>query len=139
MNYVIVGCGRVGAHLATQLDREGHRVTIIDIKPRAFRRLDSDFNGSAIVGTGIDEDIQISAGVKEADAFIAVTNGDNTNLMAAQIARSVFGVQLVSARVYDPVRADIFAELGVRTVCPTMTISNLMLESISEPWNLGQE
>jgi trk system potassium uptake protein TrkA len=133
MKVVIVGCGRVGAYLATTLDAEGHDVTVIDMQPNAFRRLAPTFGGSAVVGTGIDEDILRSGGITDADVFFATTNGDNTNLMAAQIAKDIFRVAQVTARVYDPVRAEIFRELGVQTICPTTTISRLMLESVSLP------
>lgn len=133
MRVVIVGCGRVGAHIASALDRRGDDVTIIDINPIAFMRLDEDFSGLAIRGTGIDEDVLRSANITSADAFLAVTNRDNTNLMAAQVAREVFGVPTVAARVYDPVRAEIFANLGIITICPTTTISNLLLDALETP------
>lgn len=133
MRVVIVGCGRVGAHIASALDRRGDDVTIIDINPIAFMRLDEDFSGLAIRGTGIDEDVLRSANITSADAFLAVTNRDNTNLMATQVARVVFGVPTVAARVYDPVRAEIFANLGISTICPTTTISNLLLDALEIP------
>jgi trk system potassium uptake protein TrkA len=136
MRVVIVGCGRVGAHLATTLDHRGDDVAVIDSNPNAFSRLREDFRGLAIRGTGIDEDVLRSASITSADAFLAVTNRDNTNLMAAQVARDVFGVQTVAARVYDPVRAEIFANMGIVTICPTITITNLLmdtLESIAVP------
>ncbi|MEZ4523687.1 MAG: TrkA family potassium uptake protein [Thermomicrobiales bacterium] len=130
MNIVIVGCGRVGAHLATALDHRGESVTIVDRDPNAFHRLESDFGGLSIRGTGIDEDVLRTAHIDEADGFLAVTNWDNTNLMAAQVAKVVFGVEFVAARVYDPVRAEIFANMGIVTISPTITITNLLLDAL---------
>ncbi len=130
MKVVIVGCGRVGARIATSLDRQGHDVSIVDLQTSAFRRLAPDFSGRAITGTGIDEDVLRSAGISEADAFIAVTNGDNRNLMAAQVAKVIFGVDKVSARVYDPVRAETFRAMGIDTICSTTTMSEIFLNSV---------
>lgn len=130
MNVVIVGCGRVGARIAATLDQAGHRVSVVDSNSSAFRRLPQDFSGKAIVGTGIDEDVLKSADIEEADAFFAVTNGDNTNIMTAQVAQVVFEVQHVVARIYDPVREDTYRRMGIHTVCPTTTIASLMLSSI---------
>jgi trk system potassium uptake protein TrkA len=130
VNVVIVGCGRVGARLAATLDHSGHRVAIVDLQPSAFRRLPQDFSGRAIIGIGIDEDVLKSAGIEEADAFFAVTNGDNTNIMAAQLAQTMFHVPHVSARIYDPVREETYRRMGIYTVCPTTTITSLLLSSI---------
>lgn len=130
MNIVVVGCGRVGAHVATSLDLQGHDVCVVDMDPRAFRRLRTDFRGQSVVGTGIDADVLLSAGIDAADAFFATTSGDNTNLMAAQVAKTVFQVPQVTARVYDPVRAQIFAEVGITTICPTIVISSLLIETL---------
>ena len=130
MNIVIVGCGRVGAHLATSLDLRGDAVTVVDRNPASFSRLDPDFSGLAIRGTGIDEDVLRSAGIGQANAFLAVTDWDNTNLMAAQVAKVVFHVEFVAARVYDPVRAEIFANMGITTISPTITITNLLLDAL---------
>lgn len=121
MHIIILGCGRLGAHLARRLDREGHVVTIVDRNGESFARLGSDFRGTMVLGTGIDQDILRRAGIEHADAFIAVTNGDNTNAMAAEIAKVVFHVPRVVARLYDPVREDTFHTLGLmETVCPTI-------------------
>jgi len=120
MRVVILGCGRVGAHLANQLDTEGHDVTIIDRNSDQFRRLDPDFGGQAVVGTGIDQDILRRAGIESADVFVAVTNGDNTNVMSAQIAKHVFHVPRVITRIYDPVREEIYGLLGLETFSPTV-------------------
>lgn len=120
MKVVIMGCGRVGSRLAMLLDSEGHQVTVIDTTSRAFRRLGSDFKGTTILGTGIDEDVLRRGGTDSADIFVATTEGDNRNLMAAQVAQKVFNVPVVVARTYDVGRAKVFAELGVRTYCPTL-------------------
>ncbi len=121
MKIVILGCGRLGAHLARRMDQEGHDVTVIDRNGESFSRLGSDFQGTMVLGTGIDQDILRRAGIETADAFIAVTNGDNTNAMASQIAKLVFKVPRVVARMYDPVREDTYHTLGLmETVCPTV-------------------
>lgn len=130
MKIVIMGCGRVGARVAVLLDHAGHRVSVIDVESRAFRRLPNDFRGDTIIGTGIDEDILRTAGIEEADAFVAVTNGDNRNIMAAQVARHVFDVPEVVCRIYDPVREDTYRRLGLTTVCPTTSIAAQVLEHI---------
>jgi trk system potassium uptake protein TrkA len=121
MRIIILGCGRLGAYLARRLDREGHAVTIIDRNGESFARLGNDFRGTMVLGTGIDQDILRRAGIEHANAFIAVTNGDNTNAMAAEIAKLVFHVPRVVARLYDPVREDTYHTLGLmETVCPTL-------------------
>lgn len=131
MKVVILGCGRLGAHLARRLDSEGHAVTIIDRTSEAFSRLGNDFQGKMVLGTGIDEDILRRAGIEKADAFVAVSNGDNTNAMAAEIAKLVFNVPQVVARLYDPVREDTYHTLGLmETVCPTIIGSDKICELI---------
>jgi trk system potassium uptake protein TrkA len=130
MKVVIMGCGRVGARIASILDHNGHDVSIIDTESRAFRRLAADFRGETVIGTGIDEDVLRAAGIEEATAFIAVTNGDNRNIMEAQVAQSVFQVPEVVCRIYDPVREDTYRRLGLTTVCPTTTISALVLDHV---------
>lgn len=130
MKVVIMGCGRVGARVASLLDHNGHDVTVIDSEPSAFRRLPDEFGGDTIIGTGIDEDVLRQAGIERADAFIAVTNGDNRNIMAAQVARMIFDVPRIIVRIYDPVREDTYRRLGLTTVCPTTTISALILEQV---------
>ncbi len=130
MNVVVVGCGRVGARIASILDHNGHDVSVVDTDQQAFRRLSSDFRGTTIIGTGIDEDILRAAGIERADAFIAVTNGDNRNIMAAQVAQTVFNVPEVICRIYDPVREDTYRRLGLTTVCPTTTVSALILDHV---------
>lgn len=120
MKIIILGCGRVGARLAQQLDAAGHEVVIIDRNQDSFARLGPDFGGGMVLGTGIDEDVLRKAGVEGADAFVAVTNGDNTNAMSAQIAKLIFKVPHVVARLYDPVREETYRTLGLETVSPTL-------------------
>jgi trk system potassium uptake protein TrkA len=121
MKIVILGCGRLGAHLARRFDREGHSVTVIDRNSEAFARLGVDFRGAMVLGTGIDEDVMRRAGIEGADAFVAVTTGDNTNAMAAEIAKLIFKVPRVVARFNDPVREDTYHTLGLMdTVSPTI-------------------
>jgi trk system potassium uptake protein TrkA len=128
---VILGCGRVGSRLAAQMDDEGYAVTVIDTDSYAFRRLPDTFHGRTILGTGIDEDVLRRAGIEEARTFIAVTNNDNPNIMAAQIAQNVFRVPEVLARVYDVERAQTYADLGLNTICPTATIAQMFRERVT--------
>jgi trk system potassium uptake protein TrkA len=131
MKIIIMGCGRLGAHLARRLDREGHDVTVIDRTSDSFARLGSDFQGTMVLGIGIDEDVMRRAGIETADAFIAVSNGDNTNAMAAEIAKLVFKVPRVVARLYDPVREETYHTLGLmETICPTVMASDQVREII---------
>ena len=131
MNIVILGCGRVGAVLATMMDRNGHSVSIIDQSGDAFQRLSNDFSGNLIIGNGVDEDVLIRAGIKEADAFIALTNGDNRNIMSSQIAREIFKVQKVMCRIYDPIREQTYRDLGLDTVCPTLMGAQVFFDAIA--------
>jgi trk system potassium uptake protein TrkA len=128
VNVVIFGCGRVGARLANALSKS-HQVTIIDQNPPAFERLAPDFRGEAYTGNGIDIDVLRMVGVAQADAFIAVTNGDNRNLMAAQIARHL-GAAFVIARVYDAERCEIFAARDLHTLSPTVRSSRRLLNMV---------
>jgi len=128
---VILGCGRVGATLATMLDRAGHKVSIIDYSNEAFRRLDPKFGGETLIGNGVDEEILVRAGIKDADAFAAVTNGDNRNIMASQIAKEIFNVKKVVCRIYDPIRQSTYNELGLDTISPTIIGAQLMFESLT--------
>jgi trk system potassium uptake protein len=132
MNVVVMGCGRVGARVASILDQHGHDVCVIDTSPDAFRRLGEKFGGDTLIGTGIDEDVLRRAGIENADVFIAVTNGDNRNIMAAQVARTVFEIGHVVVRIYDPVREDTYRRLGLHTVCPTTTISAMIIDQIND-------
>jgi trk system potassium uptake protein TrkA len=130
MNIVIMGCGRVGSTLASRLAREDHRVTIVDTDPYSFRRLPTDFKGEKIVGSGYEDHVLVQAGIREADAFLALTQGDNRNLLAAQIAKHIFGVGIVVARVYDPFRGEIFGHLGLRTFSPTNIGADMAYEAL---------
>jgi trk system potassium uptake protein TrkA len=119
MKYLIVGCGRVGGSVAKLLAAEYHEVTVVDENPAAFRRLGQHFPGRVEVGTGIDYDVLKRAGADKADGFVAVTDGDNRNVMAALIAQRMFGIKKIIARIYDPPRGQLYRELGIETVCPT--------------------
>ena len=130
MKVVIMGCGRVGAQLATLLAADGHSVTVLDINPDSFRRLPADFGGTALLGNGIDEEAQKRAGIEEADAFVAVTQGDNRNIMAAQIAKNIFNVPKVTCRIYDPLRRDIYETLGIEAISPTTVFAQLLKEKL---------
>ncbi len=147
MRVVILGCGRVGSTLALMLSSEGHDVSIIDMDTSAFRRLGENFGGRAINGIGINADVLREAGIENADAFLTVTNGDNTNIMAAQIAKTLFQVPRVMARIYDPLRAEIYREVGVETLCITTLGSGIFhdrllgraYQSIDEYWDLTHQ
>jgi trk system potassium uptake protein TrkA len=130
MNVLIMGCGRVGARIATILDQEGHRVTIMDISPASFRRLTAAFSGVKAVGNGMDGPALERAGVKEADAFIAVTQGDNRNYFASQMAREVYGVKRVLCRIYDPNREELFRGMGLETFSPTSLGARVMVDML---------
>ena len=132
MKIVILGCGRVGAMLATMLDRDGHTVSVIDQSNASFQRLPSEFQGSEFVGNGVDEDVLLRAGIKEADAFIAVTNGDNRNIMASQMAREIFKVKKVVCRIYDPIREETYRELGLETFCPTVIGAQRLFDAVTD-------
>ncbi|MGH7723386.1 MAG: potassium channel family protein [Candidatus Dormibacteria bacterium] len=126
MKVVIVGCGRVGSTLACELDAAGHTVTIIDERVAAFNRLGDSFGGNMVVGTGIDESVLRRAGIEEADCFASVTNGDNRNIMAAQVAKVVFNVPRVITRIYDPIREQTYREFGLETICSTSIVSSMI-------------
>ncbi len=130
MKAVIMGCGRVGARLATMMDAEGHEVTILDVEPYSFRRLPKTFKGTAMVGNGLDEDTLRKAGIEEADVFVALTEGDNRNVMAAQIAKHIFNVPKVVCRIYDPIREEMYRNLGLETISPTKIGAGLLKEVI---------
>jgi len=130
MKAVIMGCGRVGAELAALLDREGQEVTILDIDPDAFGQLPSDFKGSRVVGNGIDQDVLRRIGLDQADAFVAVTPGDNRNVMASQMAKHIFGVPKVVCRIFDPIREELYHSLGLETISPTKEVARLLKEAL---------
>jgi len=130
MKVIIMGCGRVGAQLATLLDDEGHSVTILDIDAYSFRRLPNTFRGTALLGNGIDQEALKKAGIEDTDAFIAVTRGDNRNIMACQIAKHIFNVPRVLCRIYDPVRQEMYESLGLETISPTTIIAAILKEKL---------
>ena len=126
MYIIIVGCGRLGAQLATKLSEEGHDVAVVDRTPANFARLSDEFNGATITGVGFDIDVLKSAGIEHADGFAAVTDSDNMNIMAAQVAKTIFKVPMVIARVFDPVKGETYRALGLETVCPTTSAANII-------------
>lgn len=132
MYVIIVGCGRVGAELAKILQMEGHNVVIIDKKEESFKRLGETFNGLTAVGNGFDLEVLKEAGIEKADALCAVTNGDNTNIMTAQVAKRIFKISKVIARVYDPKRADVYRSLGIDTISGTVLFAAMIRDKLIE-------
>jgi trk system potassium uptake protein len=132
MYIIIVGCGRVGSELAKLLSGEGHNVVVIDRSQASFDRLGSTFNGLTLVGNGFSLDLLRQAGIEKADAFCSVTNGDNTNLISAQVARKIFKVSKVIARVYDPQRANIYTALGLDILSGTILFASMIRDKIVE-------
>ncbi len=120
----------MGAQLAILLDKENHKVTALDINVDSFRRLPAEFKGKALLGNGLDEDTLKKAGIEEADAFIAVTQGDNRNIMAAQMAKHIFNVPKVICRIYDPLRRDLYSMLGVEALSPTTIFAQMLKEKL---------
>jgi trk system potassium uptake protein len=137
VHIVIMGCGRVGSTIAHILEDQGHSVAVIDQEAEAFRKLRSGFKGSKITGTGFNREILIEAGIEHADAFAAVSSGDNSNVIAARVARESFSVQNVVARIYDPRRAEVYQRLGIPTVATVRWTADQMLRRLlpegSEP------
>ena len=133
MNIVVVGCGRVGAAIAADLDTRGHRVTIVDVSTDAFDRLPSTFKGNAVRGDGTDEDTLRRAGAEGADVFLALTEGDNRNVMTAQLATEALGIKSVVAKINDPVRAEAYADLGIATICRTDLMTHALLAHLQLP------
>jgi trk system potassium uptake protein TrkA len=130
MKAIVIGCGRVGSSIALQLDREGWDIVAVDEKEEALGRLGAHWAGGFIVGHGMDIDVLRKAGIDEADAVVVATNGDNTNLVIGQVAQKRFDIQCVVVRVLDPARADLYRELGLRTVCPTKTAIEVLTEAV---------
>jgi trk system potassium uptake protein len=130
VHIVIMGCGRVGSALAVQLLRRNQSVAIIDQDPHAFRRLGEDFGGRTVKGVGFDRETLITAGIEEADAFAAVSSGDNSNIIAARVARETFNVARVVARIYDPKRAEVYERLGIPTVATVPWTASRLLKSV---------
>ena len=133
MHIIIIGCGRVGARLASLLSSSGHSVVVIDKNPEAFERLEPSFKGKTIKGVGFDRKTLLDAGIERADALAAVTNGDNSNVVVASIAAQDFHVPRVVARINDPVRAEIFPKLGITTISSTLWTSGRIFEYLISP------
>jgi trk system potassium uptake protein len=130
VHIVIMGCGRVGAALAQQLAPLDHTIAVIDQDPLAFRRLGDHFPGNQITGVGFDRDTLIEAGIEQAAAFAAVSSGDNSNIIAARVARETFGIQRVVARIYDPKRAEVYERLGIPTVATVPWTASRLLKAV---------
>ena len=130
MKVVIMGCGRVGAQLASLLDSGGHQVMVLDLDAYSFRRLPRSFRGTALLGNGIDEEALKRAGIQEADAFFALTQGDNRNIMASQIAKHIFKVPRVICRIYDPLRKEIYVSLGLEAISPTTIMADVLKKEL---------
>jgi trk system potassium uptake protein TrkA len=129
---LIIGCGRVGSTIALQLHKEGWEVTVIDENEDALSRLGENWPGAFLVGHGMDTDVLREAGIEEMDAVVASTDGDNTNIVIGQVAQKRFGTQCVVARILDPARADFYAARGLRTVSPTKTAIDTLMEAVRE-------
>ncbi len=139
MHVVIMGCGRVGSALARSLERLGQTVAVVDRDPGAFRRLAPEFAGRKVTGVGFDRDTLVEAGIEQAEAFAAVSSGDNSNILAARVARETFGVDNVVARIYDPNRAAVYQKLGIPTVATVrwtadQVLRRLMPEGLLNEW-----
>ncbi len=134
MHVVIVGCGRVGSGLSRIIEEQGHSVAILDKDPKAFRRLDDDFQGTQVVGVGFDRDRLEAAGIRDAAAVAAVTSGDNSNILTARVARETFGVDRVVARIKDPRRAVVYERLGIPTIATVQwTIDRVVRKLVPDP------
>ena len=125
-----MGCGRVGSTLARSLEDRNHTVSVIDVEPDSFRRLGPDFNGDKVTGVGFDQGVLEKAGIRRADAFAAVSSGDNSNIIAARVARETFGIDQVVARIYDPGRAEVYQRLGITTVATVRWTADQMLRRL---------
>jgi trk/ktr system potassium uptake protein len=130
MKAIVIGCGRVGSNVARRLAGEGWQVTAIDEKEEALGRLGENWAGSFLVGHGMDTDLLRQAGIEDADGVVVSTNGDNTNIVIAQVAQKRFDVQCVVVRILDPARAELYAKRGLRTVCPTSTAIDVLTEAV---------
>lgn len=131
MRVVVMGCGRVGASLADALSRIGHEVAVIDRNPGAFNRLSPEFSGEQILGMGFDREVLLSAGIERAEAFAAVSSGDNSNIISARVAREMFGVERVVARIYDAKRAAVYERLGIPTVATVPWTTDRLLNALT--------
>lgn len=130
MHIVIMGCGRVGSTIAHILEDQDHSVAVIDQDPDAFRKLSASFKGTKITGIGFDRDVLIEAGIEHADAFAAVSSGDNSNVISARVVRESFGIERVVARIYDPRRAEVYQRLGIPTVATVRWTADQMLRKL---------
>jgi trk system potassium uptake protein len=130
VHIVIMGCGRVGSSIAHTLEDQGHSVAVVDQDPEAFRKLRSGFKGTKVTGIGFDRDVLAEAGIERAEAFAAVSSGDNSNVIAARVARESFGVRRVVARIYDPRRAEVYQRLGIPTVATVAWTADQMLRRL---------
>lgn len=138
MHIIIVGCGRVGAMAAGILSRDGHSVTVIDRNEKAFKRLPKSFTGTKILGLGFDRETLEKSGISRADAFVAVTNGDNSNIVSARIAKDIYRVPIIITRIYDPLRAEIYSRLGVITFSTTVWGADKIVDLLTSS-QLGRE
>ena len=139
MKAIVVGCGRVGSAVALELDGEGWDVTAIDEQEVALDRLGEDWRGAFVVGHGMDTEVLRRAGIEEADAVVVATNGDNTNIVVAQVAKKRFDVQCVVTRILDPARARFYDERGLKTVCPTSTAIEVLTDTVRSCALPGQQ
>ncbi|HET7194392.1 MAG TPA: TrkA family potassium uptake protein [Nocardioides sp.] len=130
MHVVIMGCGRVGSTLARSLEERNHTVSVIDSEPDSFRRLGPEFNGDKVTGFGFDQAVLEKAGIRRAEAFAAVSSGDNSNIIAARVARETFGIDQVVARIYDPGRAEVYQRLGITTVATVKWTADQILRRL---------
>ncbi|HET6384590.1 MAG TPA: TrkA family potassium uptake protein [Armatimonadota bacterium] len=130
MKVVILGCGRMAARLATHLSVAGHDVSVIDYDASQFQRLSSDFKGKKVLGDGTEQDTLRRAGIESAEVFVAITQGDNRNIMTSQIARVIFGVPRVYTRVKDPARAECFGQMGLKTFCTTILVASYLEDAV---------
>lgn len=138
MHVVIMGCGRVGSALAKGLEAGGHTVAIIDRDAGAFRRLPAEFVGQRVTGVGFDREILVEAGIERAEAFAAVSSGDNSNIIAARVARETFGIENVVARIYDPRRAEVYQKLGIPTVATVRWTADQVIRRLLPAGMLSQ-
>jgi trk system potassium uptake protein TrkA len=142
VHVVIMGCGRVGSALAHTLDQAGHSVSVVDQSAGSFAKLAPDFRGETVTGIGFDRDTLVKAGIDRAHAFAAVSSGDNSNILAARVARETFGVENVVARIYDPRRAEVYQRLGIPTVASVawqtdQILRRILPESVDDEWRDG--
>ena len=132
MNIIIMGCSRVGARMASLMLKDGHKVTVVDNDSYSFRRLEPDFTGAALLGNGLQRDVMVKAGIEQADIFIALTQGDNRNIMACEIAKQIYNVPRVICRIYDPLRQEIFNRLGIEAISPTIIFADILKEHVDK-------